>query len=59
MNHQWDWRTSSYSGGQGQCVEVRYGTGGTWIRDSVHPDDSALKFPSTEWRTFLRELAPE
>ncbi|HEX3648933.1 MAG TPA: DUF397 domain-containing protein [Pseudonocardiaceae bacterium] len=32
------WRTSSYSGGQGQCVEVAFRDGRVGLRDSKHPE---------------------
>ena len=50
------WFTSSYSSGHGQCVEVKHHCGDTPVgmRDSVHPGDAQLGFPSEEWRAFLR-----
>lgn len=51
------WRKSSYSGGGGQnCVEVAELPTGSAVRDSQHPDDAQLTFPSPEWSTFLRQV---
>lgn len=50
------WFTSSYSSGNGQCVQVRHQLDGSAVRDSVHPDRAVLNFPKEEWRTFLNEL---
>ncbi|WP_159942070.1 DUF397 domain-containing protein [Nocardiopsis sp. FR6] len=47
------WFTSSYSSGNGQCVQVKHQPESTGIRDSVHPNGAVLDFPQEEWRTFL------
>lgn len=51
-----EWFTSSYSSGNGQCVEVQHhgADSAVGIRDSVHPGDAALGFSAAEWRAFLR-----
>ncbi|MFE1397019.1 DUF397 domain-containing protein [Nocardiopsis dassonvillei] len=51
-----EWFTSSYSSGNGQCVEVRHQLDGSAVRDSVHPGRAVLAFPKDEWRTFLRDV---
>jgi Domain of unknown function (DUF397) len=48
------WRRSSYSGGNGDCVEVRWPDQiGVAVRDSKQPVGSTLAFPSSAWRAFV------
>jgi hypothetical protein len=48
------WFKSSYSSGNGQCVECAHTPdGGMAVRDSKHPADPALAFPREAWREFL------
>ncbi|HUY50177.1 MAG TPA: DUF397 domain-containing protein [Streptosporangiaceae bacterium] len=48
------WHKSSYSGTQGNCVEVaRNLPGMVAVRDSKHPSGPALITSPDEWRTFL------
>ncbi|MEU7021602.1 DUF397 domain-containing protein [Streptomyces sp. NPDC046203] len=52
------WRTSSYSGGQGDCVEVAPNLPHLVpVRDSKRPAGPALAFTPDAWRTFLGHLA--
>ena len=46
-------RKSSYSGQDQNCVEVAELPCGAAIRDSKHPDAGHLPFPATEWTGFL------
>lgn len=48
------WRTSSYSSGNGQCVEVAHVSEVVAMRDSKDPAGSALVFTSGEFNAFLR-----
>ncbi|XKK41811.1 DUF397 domain-containing protein [Nocardiopsis sp. ARC36] len=48
-----DWRKSSYSGRNTDCVEVAGTAAGAAIRDTKHRDLGALSFPGPEWRAFL------
>ena len=50
------WRTSSYSGTNGNCVEV--GAIGTAIRvrDTKDRDGVALSIPSNAWASFIASL---
>ncbi len=49
------WLKSSYSGPQGNCVEVAFLDGGeVAIRNSRHPGGTALVFTAAEWQAFLR-----
>jgi hypothetical protein len=47
------WRTSSYSAGNGGCVEVATAPERVLVRDSKDPDGPMLAVPPTAWRDFL------
>lgn len=48
------WVKSSYSGPQGNCVEVAHlSDGSVAMRNSRHPDGPALVFTTAEWEAFL------
>ncbi|WP_330232044.1 DUF397 domain-containing protein [Nocardia sp. NBC_00508] len=47
------WFKSSYSGSQGDCVEVAWlAEGGVGLRDSKNPTGPALVFTLGEWEAF-------
>ncbi len=46
------WRTSTYSGSNGNCVEVAVVTPVIAVRDSADPDGPALHFTPDQWTTF-------
>ena len=49
------WVKSSYSGPQGNCVQVAYlADGQVAMRNSRHPSGPALIFTGAEWDAFLR-----
>jgi hypothetical protein len=48
------WRTSKYSTGNGECVEVAPGQGAVNVRDSKHPGGPMLHYPAPTWRSFLK-----
>jgi hypothetical protein len=50
------WRTSSYSGGQGNCVEVGTGRRTVAVRDSTDPAGPRLAFGPVAWRAFTARL---
>ncbi|MEU6239330.1 DUF397 domain-containing protein [Kitasatospora sp. NPDC047058] len=48
------WRKSTYSNGQGGCIEVSDGFSGLMpVRDSKDPSGPALVFPAEAWRSFV------
>lgn len=51
------WHKSSYSSGNGQCVEVATVRGATAIRDSKNPGGPALVFTAEEWAAFVGGVA--
>jgi hypothetical protein len=48
------WRTSSHSGGQGNCVEVAVRSQGNrvLVRDSMDPRSPVLAFDPRDWQRF-------
>ncbi len=50
------WRTSSYSAGSGNCVQVAPAPDRVLVRDSKDPDGPALAVPTPAWRAFLSIL---
>ncbi|MBA0124517.1 DUF397 domain-containing protein [Haloechinothrix sp. YIM 98757] len=60
---EWDsfsdvtWRTSSYSGNGGNCVEVGWRRDAeALVRDSKAPSGGALRVAVPAWRAFLTAL---
>ncbi|MFD3738502.1 DUF397 domain-containing protein [Streptomyces sp. NPDC058629] len=52
------WRTSSYSGGQGDCVEVAPNLPHLIpVRDSTRPAGPVLTFGHHAWQAFIGDLA--
>lgn len=48
-----EFRKSSYSGSQGNCVEVADLTGEYFMRDTQNRDSGHLAFGSAEWAALL------
>jgi hypothetical protein len=49
------WRKSTYSGQDGNCVEICDMPGGVGIRDSKNPDGSVLHSTLRDWAAFILE----
>ncbi len=47
------WLKSSYSGDNGNCVEVGATPAVTGVRDSKNADGPVLTFPTSRWAAFL------
>lgn len=46
-------RKSTYSGAQGNCVEIAPTTGGVLVRNSNRPDEAAIHYTKAELAAFL------
>ncbi|MHA4777019.1 DUF397 domain-containing protein [Streptomyces sp. MSC1_001] len=54
------WRSSSYSSGNGQCVEVGdNGSGSVPVRDSKTPSGPRLFFAADAWGSFIGAVRGE
>ncbi|GAA2833526.1 DUF397 domain-containing protein [Kitasatospora sp. CM 4170] len=54
MKQDLKWRKSTYSNGQGDCVEVADGyTEIVPVRDSKDPNGPSLTFTTDAWRAFV------
>ncbi|WP_298181385.1 DUF397 domain-containing protein [Saccharomonospora sp.] len=53
MSTDSQWRKSSFSGNQGNCVEFRRVEGGVEVRNSKRPDEGAVAYTDSEWRAFV------
>ena len=51
-----DWRTSSYSGSNGSCVETASGPGVVLVRDTTDRDGGTLAFAADAWLAFAADL---
>jgi hypothetical protein len=50
------WRKSSYSAGNGSCVEVASHSPAVAVRDSKNPTGPALIVSPLAWRSFLAAI---
>ncbi|MFV2097848.1 MULTISPECIES: DUF397 domain-containing protein [unclassified Micromonospora] len=50
------WRKSSYSGGNGSCVEVAVVGGTVGVRDSKDPASPVLAFTATDFGRFVADV---
>lgn len=48
-----DWRKSSYSFANGNCVEVGRGPAAIAVRDSKNPGGPVLRFRDSGWAAFV------
>lgn len=53
------WFKSSYSENAGGCVEVRFSSSGTGVRDSKDRSGPVLTFSTGDWRSFLTTLTAD
>ncbi|MFI9629556.1 DUF397 domain-containing protein [Streptomyces sp. NPDC052042] len=54
------WTKSSYSGGNGACVEVRSPfTQAIAVRDSKAPEGPSINFVPAAWNTFVRNIGTD
>ena len=52
-----NWRTSSYTGASGDCVEIAQLADGGWaVRDSKDPTGPALLVTPAAWATFTTDV---
>ncbi len=47
------WKTSSYSGSSGDCVQVAQMPDGAAVRDSKDSGGPVLRFSAEAWQAFL------
>jgi len=50
------WRTSSYSAGQGACVEVASTPSDVRVRDTKDRSGGSLTFTPAQWRAFTKKF---
>ncbi len=51
------WRVATYTGGQGNCVEVGNSATAIAVRDTKDRDGGpVLRFPPSAWQAFTRQL---
>nr|WP_204011291.1 DUF397 domain-containing protein [Micromonospora andamanensis] len=50
------WRTSTRSGTQGQCIEIRYIDGRVEVRDSKDRSGPSLALTPENWTVFVTSL---
>lgn len=46
-------RTSSLSGTNGECVNVRFTDGGVEVGDTKHPEAAPMRYTRNEWVAFV------
>jgi Domain of unknown function (DUF397) len=50
------WRVSTYTGGQGNCVEVGRSANTIAVRDTKDREGPVLYFDPAAWRAFIQRL---
>lgn len=48
-----DWRKSSFSAGQTNCVEFRRTGDGVEVRNSKRPETGTIAYTDSEWQAFI------
>ncbi|MBE1464581.1 DUF397 domain-containing protein [Kibdelosporangium phytohabitans] len=56
MNTHEEWRTSTFSAPNNNCVQLAVSRDAARVRDSKNPGTGLLAFGSTEFTTFLTLL---
>jgi Domain of unknown function (DUF397) len=56
MASQLAWRVATYTGGQGDCVEVADDAGAVVVRDSKDRDGGTVAFTGPAWERFTATL---
>ena len=56
VNEYTDWRKSSRSNGQGQCIETASGAGTVAVRDTTNRDSGTLTFSAAAWERFTASV---
>jgi Domain of unknown function (DUF397) len=51
-----NWRVSSYTSGNGDCVSLAKAAGASGVRDSKDPSGPVLAFSTQEMRAFFEEV---
>jgi hypothetical protein len=51
-----NWHTSSYSAGNGNCVEVNSASPEVQVRDTKDRRGGTLSMPASLWRAFVSEV---
>jgi Domain of unknown function (DUF397) len=57
-SQNYDWRKSSRSFSEGNCIEVAYAADGVFVRDSKAVADRGphLKVSATTWKSFIKSV---
>jgi hypothetical protein len=50
------WRVATYTGGQGNCVEVGRSATAVAVRDTKDRQGPVLRFDSSAWQAFTEHL---
>jgi hypothetical protein len=50
------WRKSSYSAGDGECVEIALADSCVWVRDSKHRKDLILSSDINSWLSLIKSI---
>ncbi|GHH94932.1 DUF397 domain-containing protein [Streptomyces capillispiralis] len=52
-----EWRSSTYSGGNNECLELAHGVPSfAPVRDSKAPEGAVILFGHEAWKAFVTEL---
>jgi Domain of unknown function (DUF397) len=51
-----NFRTSSYSGGEGNCIAVANDTGRVAVMDTKDKQGPVLRFSADAWKAFAKQL---